>query len=256
VPALAPPTGPTQPVAAAAAPRASRRAQPAPPRTAATAAGTAAAGGRRASAPSAAPPPAHRRRRWAAPVALLLAAAAAGAVVAFAVAGSGGSGGSDAATTQAARPPASTAERGTSTGASTPATATQTQRTQTQTAPAGASGDDPVALNDRGFERIQAQDFAAAVPLLQRSVTAFREQGRKGEAAYAYALYNLGQALRRAGRPAEAIPYLEERLAVSDFKRNVVALELAAARQDAGQPVSGGTQAKTTAKAKPKKDKD
>jgi eukaryotic-like serine/threonine-protein kinase len=258
VPALAPPTGPTQPVAAAAAPRASRRAQPAPPRTAATAAGAAAAGGRRASAPSAAPPPAHRRRRWAAPVALLLAAAAAGAVVAFAVAGSGDSGGSDAATTRAARPPASTAERGTSTGASTPATATQTQRTQTQTAPAGASGDDPVALNDRGFERIRAQDFAAAVPLLQRSVTAFREQGRKGETAYAYALYNLGQALRRAGRPAEAIPYLEERLAVSDFKRNVVALELAAARQDAGQPVSGGTQAKATAKAKakPKKDKD
>ena len=87
------------------------------------------------------------------------------------------------------------------------------------------------------------------MPLLQRAVTAFREQGRKGETAYAYALYNLGQALRRSGRPAEAIPFLEERLAVSAFKRNVVALELAAARQDAGQPADGVAKGK----AKPKK---
>jgi serine/threonine-protein kinase len=226
----APPTSPTQPVGAAPGPGASRRARPAPPRTAAAAA--------------------RGRRRWAAPAALALAALAAGAVVAFAVAGSRDSGGSDAATTQARQAPSSTAERRrTSTQASTPGTTPQTQRTQTQPAPAGASGGDPVALNDRGFERIQAQDFAAAVPLLQRAVTAFREQGRKGETAYAYALYNLGQALRRSGRPAEAIPYLEERLAVSDFKRNVVALELAAARQDAGQPADGGA----NGKAKPKK---
>jgi serine/threonine-protein kinase len=174
-------------------------------------------------------------------VALLLAALAAGAVVAFAI---GGSGGSEGATTQARK--ARTSQR-TSTQASTPAT-TQTRRTQTQrtqapertTQTSGAAGGDPVALNDRGFERIQAQDFAGAVPLLERSVTAFRQQERKGETAYAYALYNLGQALRRSGRPAEAIPYLEERLAVSDFKRNVVRLELAAARQDAGQPVDAG----------------
>ena len=32
------------------------------------------------------------------------------------------------------------------------------------------------------------------------------------ELTYAYALFNLGQALNRSGRPAEAIPYLEKRL--------------------------------------------
>ena len=236
----APPTSPTPPAGDAAGPGASRRARPAPPRTAATAARG------RPAPPHTAATAARGRRRWTAPAALALAALAAGAVVAFAVAGSGDSGGSDAATTQARRQPASTAERRRT---STPDTTPQTQRTQTQTAPAGASGDDPVALNDRGFDRIQAQDFAAAVPLLQRAVTAFREQGRKGETAYAYALYNLGQALRRSGRPAEAIPFLEERLAVSAFKRNVVALELAAARQDAGQPADGVAKGK----AKPKK---
>jgi serine/threonine-protein kinase len=259
----APPTRPTEPVPAAAAPpppSAPRAPRPAAARTAATGArgpaptARTAATGARGPAPTArtaatgargpAAPPARGRRRWAAPVALLLAALAAGAVVAFAVAGSGGSGGSDGATTQARERRTSTAERArTRTQASTPAT-TQAQRTQTQertqTAPSGAAADDPAALNDRGFERIQAQDFAGAVPLLERSVTAFREQGRKDETAYVYALYNLGQALRRSGRPAEAIPYLEERLAISDFKRDVVRLELAAARQDAGRPADGG----------------
>ena len=233
-----PPTRPTEPIVA-------RGPRTLAPRTAPPTAGA------RASAPPATARGGRSRRRWGAPVALLLAALAAGAVVAFTVAGSGDSGGSSAATTQAGRRTTSTADRR---RATTPATTSQTRSTQTQSAPARPSGDDPIALNDRGFERIQAQDFAAAVPLLQRSVTAFREQGRKSEAAYAYALYNLGQALRRSGRPAEAIPYLQERLAVTDFKRDVVRLELAAARQDAGQPADGGAQAKAErAKAKTKK---
>jgi serine/threonine-protein kinase len=254
--APAPPTQPTEPVAASAVATPARAPRTAPVRAEATGARRPATAARTA-ATSASPPAAastRGRRRWAAPVALLLAALAAGAVVAFAVEGAGDSSGSHATTTQAGRQPASTAKRRTATNAGTPAT-TQAPRTQTQTTqttPAAAS-DDPVALNDRGFERIQAQDFAAAVPLLQRAVTAFRDQGRKDDTAYAYALYNLGQALRRSGRPAEAIPYLQERLAVSDFKRTVVALELAAARQDAGQPVDGGAgQADGKAKGKAK----
>ena len=50
----------------------------------------------------------------------------------------------------------------------------------------------------------------------------------------AYAVYNLGFALNRAGRPEEAIPYLERRLAISNFKRGEVQRELAAARAAAG----------------------
>ena len=62
------------------------------------------------------------------------------------------------------------------------------------------------SLNDRGFERIQAQDFAGAVPLLKRSVFSFRAQGRKDETAYAYALFNLGQALNRTRAPGGRDP--------------------------------------------------
>ena len=70
---------------------------------------------------------------------------------------------------------------------------------------------------------------------LQRSVEAFRAQGRKGEIGYAYALYNLGNALRLSGHPAEAIPFLQERLQVSNYKRGVVRKELKTAQQQAGQ---------------------
>ena len=51
---------------------------------------------------------------------------------------------------------------------------------------------------------------------------------------YAYALYDLGHALRLAGRPDEAIPILEERLKI-DNQRDVVQAELDKARAAAGQ---------------------
>ena len=76
---------------------------------------------------------------------------------------------------------------------------------------------------------------ALVVAPLQRSVEAFRAQGRKGDIGYAYALYNLGNALRLSGRPADAIPFLQERLQVSNYKRGVVKKELKTAQQQAGQ---------------------
>ena len=61
---------------------------------------------------------------------------------------------------------------------------------------------------------------------------------------YAYALFNLGNALRLAGRPEEAIPILEQRLEIPN-QTGKVRRELAAARAAAG-----GEKPK-----KPKKDK-
>ena len=112
----------------------------------------------------------------------------------------------------------------------------QTQTTQpSQPAPgAQAKSDDPVALNDQGFALIGQGTPAQAVAPLQRSVEAFRAQDRKGDIGYAYALYNLGNALRLSGRPADAIPFLEERLQVSNYKRGVVKKELETARKQAG----------------------
>ena len=49
-------------------------------------------------------------------------------------------------------------------------------------------------------------------------------------------MFNLATALRAVGHPDQAIPLLEERLQVSDYKRGVVENELAAARRQAGQP--------------------
>ena len=116
----------------------------------------------------------------------------------------------------------------------------QAQTTQpaatTQAPPAAqATSDDAVALNNQGFALIGQGNAPGAVQPLQRSVAAFRAQGRKADVNYAYALYNLGNALRLSGHPADAIPYLQERLQISNYKRGIVKKELATAKQQAGQ---------------------
>ena len=55
----------------------------------------------------------------------------------------------------------------------------------------------------------------------------------RAQVDYAYALYNLGNALRLTGHAAEAIPYLEERLRISNYKRGVVKKELQTAKAQA-----------------------
>ena len=128
---------------------------------------------------------------------------------------------------------AASSQTTTTPSASTGSTAESTQtETQAQTQPRGQG--DPKALNDQGFALIQQQNPGAAVPVLQGSVQGFRDQGRKQEIDYAFALYNLANALRLSGRPAEAIPLLEERLHISDYKRGVVRRELKVAREQAG----------------------
>ena len=87
-------------------------------------------------------------------------------------------------------------------------------------------------LNDQGFALIQQGDFAGAVPVLQEAVASWPEDSR--ELTYAYALFNLGQALNRSGRAAEAIPYLEKRL-TWDNQTDKVQAELDDARRNAGE---------------------
>jgi serine/threonine protein kinase len=95
-------------------------------------------------------------------------------------------------------------------------------------------------LNDQGYSLIQQGRYDEAIPLLRQAVNAFPEG--TSDINYAYALYNLGHALRLAGHAKEAIPILEQRLQISD-QSGVVAQELAAAEQQAGQSPapSGGT---------------
>ncbi len=95
-------------------------------------------------------------------------------------------------------------------------------------------GGDPTAgsaLNEQGYELIQAGEYEAAVPVLEEAVSSFPEGGE--ELAYAYALFNLGNALRLSGRPDEAIPVLERRIEIPN-QTSTVEEELEAARAEAG----------------------
>jgi eukaryotic-like serine/threonine-protein kinase len=143
-----------------------------------------------------------------------------------------------------------------------PTATTPTQSTSTATTPAAGAdatdGRSPTELNNAGFAMLPG-DPQGALPLLQKAVDGFRAAGDTSVVDYAYALYNLGWALDLAGRPAEAIPYLQERLRISDYKRDVVEAELRKAQAAAGQatdpaaadnPAAGPGKAKVHGKAK------
>jgi serine/threonine-protein kinase len=87
----------------------------------------------------------------------------------------------------------------------------------------------PSQLNDEGYSLIQQGRPEEAIPLLQQAVDSLDPSS----ITYAYALFNLGNALRLAGRPEEAIPILEERLQIPN-QRGVVKQELELAYAEAG----------------------
>jgi tetratricopeptide (TPR) repeat protein len=91
------------------------------------------------------------------------------------------------------------------------------------------------ALNEEGFALIQAGEYEAAVPILEEATSSFPEGSESLD--YAYALFNLGNALRLSGRPEEAIPILERRLQIPD-QEGEVRKELEAAYAEAGEPTT------------------
>jgi eukaryotic-like serine/threonine-protein kinase len=100
-----------------------------------------------------------------------------------------------------------------------------------EAAPEKGSPGTGASLNEQGYELIQAGDYEAAVPVLEEAVAAYPEGSE--ELDYAYALFNLGSALRLSGRPEEAIPVLEQRLQIPN-QTATVEEELEAARAEAG----------------------
>jgi eukaryotic-like serine/threonine-protein kinase len=98
-------------------------------------------------------------------------------------------------------------------------------------APSSSSSVDGASLNAQGFSLINQGRAAEAVPILRRAVDSYPEGTT--DLNYAYALYNLGNALRLSGQPEEAIPVLERRLSIPN-QRSTVAAELARARAEAG----------------------
>jgi serine/threonine-protein kinase len=195
----------------------------------------------RTPAPRPAPPPIERPRssgaRRGALLALLAFVAAVVAVAAIALGGGGDGGGTG---TQARKsPPADKASAGGGSKASSepeesaePETSSEPENTPAAApAPEESEPETGSALNQQGYELIQAGEYDAAVPVLEEAVAAFPAGSE--ELDYAYALFNLGNALRLSGRPEEAIPVLEQRLEIPN-QTGTVEEELAAARAEAG----------------------
>jgi eukaryotic-like serine/threonine-protein kinase len=104
--------------------------------------------------------------------------------------------------------------------------------------PPDPSGTDPArgaALNEQGFALIRAGEYEEAVPILEEAVSSFPEG--TDDLNYAYALFNLGDALRLSGRPKAAVPVLERRLEIPN-QEGEVRKELEAAYAEAGAPTS------------------
>jgi serine/threonine-protein kinase len=193
----------------------------------------------------------HSRGRWGAAVALLALFAAIGVVALLTLNGGDGKNGSGtprsaqakkgkSGDSQATGAPA--AASGGAEGAAEPeetgsseAVATEDPESEPQQeaepVPASADPETAAARNEEGFALIQAGEYDAAVPVLEEAVGAYPEGSE--DLTYAYALFNLGNALRLSGRPEEAIPVLEKRLEIPN-QTGTVEEELAAAQAESG----------------------
>jgi eukaryotic-like serine/threonine-protein kinase len=162
--------------------------------------------------PGAAPPrvTAARRRSSPALFALLLLGALAGALAAYLV--TRGGNGDNAAVAPQPSVVTKTVKGNdvTTTVVSTILPAAPTPRssvTSTPAATAAAAGTGGHALNDAGYAKMRAGDYAAALPLLQQAVQQLRGAG-PADPYEAYANYNVGYTLLQLQRCGEAVAYL------------------------------------------------
>jgi serine/threonine protein kinase len=176
--------------------------------------------------------------RWL-PVALLVALllVAAGAIAAIS-SGGGDKGTADIAQTQKqpakkhTKKPAAKKKTNTTTNTGT-STSTQQQQTtsqptQSQTTQTPAATGNPAQMQAQAHNLINQGKYDEAIAL-DRQVVA---KGPGTGLTYAYALYDLGHALRVSGHPDEAIPILEQRMQI-DNQRDVVKAELDKAKAEA-----------------------
>jgi serine/threonine-protein kinase len=145
--------------------------------------------------------------------------------------------GGDDSSPKATQTPAQSSEPKQSKKADKPKKAKKAKKNETAAAtpapaPAPAGGDPArgAELNDQGFMLMNQGNYDGAIPLLQEAVASFPEG--TSDLTYAYALFNLGKALRLAGRPDDAIPVLERRLQIPN-QTETVQNELDLARQQA-----------------------
>lgn len=111
-----------------------------------------------------------------------------------------------------------------------PPTVDEAEASEAVPAPTGDDAALASSLNEEGFAMIEVGDYEGAVSVLEEAIGTFPPG--TDNLNYAYALFNLGNALRLSGRPEEAIPVLEQRLEIPN-QTEAVRSELAAARSEA-----------------------
>ena len=113
-----------------------------------------------------------------------------------------------------------TAHRSTA-SASASASASHSGSSSSSTAASSAQtpAQDAAALQAQGHQQLLAHNYSAAIATLRRAVAA----AQPGSLTYAYALYDLGDALLLSGNPKAAIPVLEQRLKIPNQTATVQA---------------------------------
>jgi tetratricopeptide (TPR) repeat protein/RNA polymerase subunit RPABC4/transcription elongation factor Spt4 len=94
--------------------------------------------------------------------------------------------------------------------------------------PVVRSDEEGTKLNLQAYTLMQQGDYQKAEQILRQALQSF-PQGTTA-VGYKYTLYNLGRALRKTGRPKEALVYLEK-CAQIDPERSMAQTELAVAKQ-------------------------
>ena len=202
------------------------------------AAGEAAAAWRRARSDRARPSPAPRdparaaRGRWLAPAALIAAGAIVAALLIDALAGAG----------RGHRAPAHRAPHASSPAGAAARTASPSRQATPPTPATPVSPALAAQLEARGHALLEAGQAESAVPVLQQALAASGESPAgcvqpvsETCLSYAYALFDLGRALRLDHQPAAAALILERRLQIAN-QRAIVQSELQLARQEAARP--------------------
>jgi serine/threonine protein kinase len=153
-------------------------------------------------------------------VALLLLLGATGAVLAALIPDDGDEGGRATTFVTTVREQGTTVRETvtTTTEAPPPPTPQTPQTPPPPPAPAGASG---AALNDAGFAKMQAGDYAGALPLLEQAV---QKLSGSGETVEAYALYNLAFTRFQLGRCDGVLEMLDRSEAIQGPRDEIAEL--------------------------------